>query len=76
MVISCAFIGPRHSPYSYHYSHASDIATVATTINVFTYHAVWTEHRARRRADALYVMSRTRFIFYVKNIEQTLWRIE
>ncbi len=40
MVMSCACLEPRHSPYFNHLCHVSDIAEVGTIIHVFGYDAV------------------------------------
>ena len=52
MVLSCACLGPRHSPYSYYLCCASDIAAVGTTFNVFSYDAVLPEHRTHHLPNA------------------------
>ena len=46
MVISCACLwGQGIPPYSYYWYRVSGIAAVGTTFNVFSYDAVWVEHR-------------------------------
>ncbi len=51
MVLSCAYLGPRHWPYSYYLCCASDIAAVGTTVNFFSYDAVWAENRTHHLPD-------------------------
>jgi hypothetical protein len=63
MVVSCAFFGPRHSPYSNYLCRAPDIAEVGTIFNVFSYDAVSVRDSnlspSRRQADALSVEPRS-----------------
>ncbi len=51
MVMSSAYFGPRHSPYSYYYCRTSDIAAVGSTFNVFSYDAVWVENQTSPTPD-------------------------
>ncbi len=44
MELSCACIGPRHSPYSYYQCRAYDIVAVGTTFKVFSYDVVWADN--------------------------------
>ena len=41
MVMSCACFGPRHFPYSNYLCRASDIASLGTIYNVFSFDAVY-----------------------------------
>ncbi len=59
--------GTKAFPKLYCEYRASDIATVGTTFNVFSYDNVWAEHRTHRRTDTLCVMPRTRVIDIVYN---------
>ena len=52
MVLSCTCLEPRHFPYSYYYYRTSGIAAAVNTCNVFSFYAVWTEHRTRHLSYA------------------------
>ena len=42
--MSCAFFGPRHSPYSNYLCRAPNIAAVGTFFNIFSYDVIHAYH--------------------------------